>query len=99
MKSKLCLADGGFNLRKWLSSSQKLMVLIEANETNETKHKRPELIEVKPFVEDETSFTKTILGDTNQIKPDHHKVLGLTWNFVKQASKQASNVYLLTQVE
>ena len=83
MKSKLCLADGGFILRKWLSSSQKLMVLIEANETNETEHKRPELIEAKPFVEDETSFTKTILGDTNEIKPDHHKVLGLTWNFVK----------------
>ena len=64
----------------------KLIELIEgneANEANETEHKRPELIEVKPFVEDETSFTKTTLGDTNEIKPDHHKVLGLTWNFVK----------------
>ena len=83
MKSKLCLADGGFNLRKWRSSSQKLIELIEGNEANETEHKRPELIEVQPFVEDETSFTKTTLGDTNEIKPDHHKVLGLTWNFVK----------------
>ena len=38
---------------------------------------------MKSFVEDETSFTKTTLGDTNEIKPDHHKVLGLIWNFVK----------------
>ena len=83
MKSKLCLADGGFNLRKWQSSSQKLIELIEGNEANETEHKRPELIEVQPFVEDETSFTKITLGDTNEIKPHHHKVLGLTWNFVK----------------
>ena len=83
MKSKLCLADGGFNLRKWRSSSQKLIELFEGNEANETEHKRPELIEVQPFVEDETSFTKTTLGDTNEIKPDHHKVLGLTWNFIK----------------
>ena len=59
------------------------MALIETNEANENEHKRPELIEAKPFAEDETSFTKTTLGDTNEIKPDHHKVLGLTWNFVK----------------
>ena len=50
MKSKLCLADGGFNLRKWRSSSQKLIELIEGKEANETEHKRPELIEVQPFV-------------------------------------------------
>ena len=35
------------------------MVLIEVNEANENEHKRPELTEAKPFVEDETSFTKT----------------------------------------
>ena len=78
MKSKFCLADGGFNLRKWRSSSQKLIELIEGNEAKETEHKRPELIEGKPFLEDEASFTKTTLGETNEIKPDHHKVLGLT---------------------
>ena len=58
MKSKLSLADRGFNLRKWRSSSLKLMTLIEANEANEIEYKRPELIEAKPFVEDETSSTK-----------------------------------------
>ena len=65
MKSKLCLAEGGFNLRKWRSSSQKLIELIEGNEAKETEYKRSELTEAKPFVEDETSFTKTTLGDTN----------------------------------
>ena len=51
------------------------MALIETNEANETEDKRPELIEA--------SFTKTTLGDTIEIKPDQHKVLSLTWNFVK----------------
>ena len=60
-----------------------MIQLIEGNEAKETEHKRPELIEAKPFVEDETSFTKTTLGDTSEIKPEHPKVLGLTWNFVK----------------
>ena len=33
-----------------------MIALIEANEANETEHKRPELIEAKPFVEDETTL-------------------------------------------
>ena len=57
------------------------MALIEANEAK-TKHKRSELSEASPFVEDET-FTKTTLGDTSEFKRDHHKILGLTWNFIK----------------
>ena len=72
MKSKLCLAEGGFSLPKWRPSSPKLMAM-----------KGPELIEAKPFVEDETSITKTTLGDTSETKQAHHKVLGLTWNFLK----------------
>ena len=34
MKSKLCLAEGGFNLRKWRSSSQKLIVLMRPVKLN-----------------------------------------------------------------
>ena len=77
-KSKACLREGGFNLRKWRSNSHELVTMIheEPTESRSEPH-----CNANGIVEDTESYAKTSIGQTHE--PDtktEHKVLGLSWN-------------------
>ena len=74
--SKQIMKDGGFNLRKWLSNSKEVMSEIKAREVRE-ENKPPMNANT---VEDDQSFAKTSLKQTELSDDEGTKVLGLTWN-------------------
>ena len=78
-KSKKCQSEGGFNLRKWISNSPKLLELIREDRTR-TKENCPES---QPVVEDTETYARITMGHLEEpnIK-NEHKVLGLNWNCV-----------------
>lgn len=93
LKSKSRLAEGGFNLRKFVSNSSELMEKIEENEkkivTNEGKHSNEYSAELttqvdpesNPIVMEDVSYTKSTLGNTEEgITAQEHKILGVKWN-------------------
>ena len=74
--SKQIMKDGGFNLRKWLSNSKEVMSEINAREVKG---------EIKPPVymsitEDDQSFAKTSLKQTEAVDTEGTKVLGLIYD-------------------
>ena len=78
-KSKKCLSEGGFNLRKWVSNSPKLLELISEEQTR-VGESSPES---KMVVEDTESYAKTITGNLERLEmKNQHKVLGLNWDCV-----------------
>ena len=78
-KSKKCLSEGGFNLRKWISNSPKLLELIREDRTR-TKENCPES---QPVVEDTETYARTTMGHLEELDiRNEHKVLGLNWNCV-----------------
>ena len=73
-KSKYRLATGGFNLRKFVSSSAALQARIDREEQQFCSQST-----VKPLImEEDQSYTKAILGDTSTHSLTH-KVLGISW--------------------
>ena len=63
--SKQIMAKGGFNLRKWLSSSKVMMLRIRELEGQSLKSKG--VVQTQSTIhEDDQSFTKTILKDSEQ---------------------------------
>ncbi len=95
VKSKLRLAEGGFNLRKFMSNSKELMSKIEANESNSHRStnstsmssntsptcKAENVGNLMKVGEEDDSYTKTKLGDGKPIiNQREQKVLGLRWN-------------------
>ena len=74
--SKQIMKDGGFNLRKWLSNSKEVMSEIKAREVRE-ENKPPMNANT---VEDDQSFAKTSLKQTELADDEGTKVLGLTWS-------------------
>ena len=69
-KSKKCLSEGGFNLRKWISNSPKLLELICEDQAG--------VDENCAVVEDTESYAKTTVGHLEKLDmKDEHKVLGL----------------------
>ena len=94
-KSKLRLAEGGFNLRKFMSNSKELMSKIDANESNREKSTDPKNVSsYSPSIcrgecvqnpmnvgQEDESYTKTKLGGSKPIINEAvQKVLGLWWN-------------------
>ena len=78
-KSKKCLSEEGFNLRKWVSNLPQLLELIREDRTR-TKEDCPE---PQPVVEDTETYARITMGDLEELDmKNEHKVLGLNWNCV-----------------
>ena len=74
--SKQIMKDGGFNLRKWLSNSKEVMSEINTREVKE-ESKPPVYMNI---TEDDQSFAKTSLKQTEAVDNEGTKVLGLIWD-------------------
>ena len=76
-KSKLCLKDAGFNLRKWCSNSKELIQLISDRE----KASEEECDIHENMQQDKESYAKRFLGcNESEI---FKKVLGIVWDIEK----------------
>ena len=73
-KSKYRLATGGFNLRKFVSSSAALQARIDHEEQQFCSQSTVKSL----IMEEDQSYTKAILGDTS-MHTLTHKVLGIPW--------------------
>ena len=73
-KSKCRLATGGFNLRKFVSSSAALQARIDREEQQFCSKSTVKSL----IMEEDQSYTKAILGDTSTHSLTH-KVLGISW--------------------
>ena len=85
-KSKQIMADGGFNLRKWRSNSQKLCDIISKTEIStdlSTIDRVQQVIQRKDrIVEDVESYAKSSIGfeNSNDNQQNVVKILGQNWN-------------------
>ena len=78
-KSKKCLSESGFNLRKWISNSPKLLDLIREDRTKAEGG----CSEQRLVVEDTETYARTAVGHLEELDmKSEHKVLGLNWNCV-----------------
>ncbi|CAB4006506.1 Hypothetical predicted protein, partial [Paramuricea clavata] len=86
-KSKLRLAEGGFNLRKFLTNSPELLTKIksEENPLPRTNLKPNPQVDEPPndCVNEDETYSKITLGTSNESSNEEHKVLGVAWNFVE----------------
>ena len=73
---KTCLEKGGLNLRKWRTSDAELQSLKDKTPNRQQLPKA----ETK-FESDETSSAKTVIRDTDNLKPSEQTVLSLKWNY------------------
>ena len=77
-RSKKCLSEGGFNLRKSISNSPKLLDLIHEDCTKTEGGSS----EQRPVVEDTETYTRTTVGHLEELDmKNEHKILGLNWNW------------------
>ena len=91
-KCKLRLAEGGFNLRKFMSNSSQLTERIQQNEacisapaisTNTDQMKSPsDLSKGDSVIEEDKTYAKSMVGTTEESSGAEQKVLGVRWNFV-----------------
>ena len=77
--SKKIMESGGFNLRKWKTSSLELSKMIEEEENFLSKAK------VENVQEDDDSYVKEKLGSQSQETNERTKVLGLNWDISDDA--------------
>ncbi len=70
-QAKAALKEGGFNLRKFVTSSRTLQERIDAQETATSAASIPERAE--------ETYAKTTLGPTQSIQPGEQKILGIRW--------------------
>ena len=80
-KSKKVLAEGGFNLRKFVSNSQRLQNRIETSE--ECNVINGNSMNDCRVVEEDKTYTKDVLGRTQTSQGGEQKILGVRWNFVQ----------------
>ena len=99
LKSKLRLAEGGFNLRKFVSNSPELTNRIQCNESRNsgsdagTSSKAAEPKSVQPpraypernVVSEDKTYVKSMLGTIEEKNSSDPKVLGVRWNPMKDA--------------
>ena len=76
LKSKACLSEASFHLRKWASSSKELMSLIQMSEATQA-HDNPIQSRV---VEDQSTFAKLSIAQLETLDGGESKVLGHLWN-------------------
>ena len=72
-RAKSLLAQGAFNLRKFLTNSPSMQSRINAEEC------LPGQDAARPYPSPET-FTQAMLGGTEELQNGEHKVLGVTWD-------------------
>ena len=78
-QTKKSLSEGGFNLRKWISNSPKLLELTREDRAR-TEEKTPGS---QSAVEDTETYARTTIGHLEELDvKNEHKVLGLNWNCV-----------------
>ena len=88
-KAKLRLAEGGFNLRKFVTNSPELMKKIELNESTlsskPAKHisTRRDSNQPPDAVNEDETYSKITLGTEHTNSESEQLVLGVNWNFVK----------------
>ena len=91
LKSKLRLAEGGFNLRKFVSNCPELTNRIQYNETRrsnigtssvEPGHAQSSqaLLEGNAVSEEDETYAKSMLGGVDETTSVEQKVLGVRWN-------------------
>ena len=94
LKSKLRLAEGGFNLRKFVSNCPELTNRIQCNETRrsnigtssvEPGHAQSSqaLLEGNAVSEEDETYVKSMLGGVDETSSVEQKVLGVRWNPLK----------------
>ena len=76
-KAKCRMRDGGFNLRKWISNSQKLMQWIDQEEG-------VPITESAKLAEEDQTYATTYLGIKGNAA-EERKVLGLNWDIIRDA--------------
>ena len=79
VKSKKVLAEGGFNIRKFISNSQSLQERIEANEGFSSIKEQKGC----SVVEEDKKYTKDVLSGGQIGLDGEQKILGVRWNFVQ----------------
>ena len=82
LKSKLRLAEGGFNLRKFVSNSSELTERIQHNEasisipaTSKNTEHTPEDLTKKDVIEEDKTYAKSVLGTAEETSGVEQKVL------------------------
>ena len=75
-KAKSSMKEGGFNLRKWISNSEKLMQWINQEEG-------VPIMEASMVSEEDKTYTQTQLGVNNSTISCERKILGLNWDVEK----------------
>ena len=79
-KSKSVLAEGGLNLRKFITNSRQLQERIEQCELAITPVEKPN-VKANPSVrEEDKSYAKDTLGDSQE-RQGEQKILGVKWDF------------------
>ena len=79
LKSKITLAEGGFNLRKFVTNSVTLNNMRESNECNVTSSK----VGMADGIPEDTTYIKDLLGTRQAYQDCEQRVLGVRWNFVQ----------------
>ena len=75
-RAKSRMKEGGFNLRKWISNSEKLMQWINQEEG-------VPIMEASMVSEEDKTYTQTQLGVNNSTISCERKILGLNWDIEK----------------
>ena len=91
LKSKIRLAEAGFNLRKFMSNSAELRERIQCNESNPVTSENivePERMQSsqdipeRDVTEEDKTYAKSTLGALEDATSTEQKVLGVRWNYV-----------------
>ena len=87
-KAKLRLAEGGFNLRKFVTNSPGLMEKIERNESTLSSKLAKDIStshnsEQPDAVDEDETYSKITLGNEPTTSESEQRVLGVNWNFVE----------------
>ena len=77
LKSKLCMQEARFGMRKWASNSEELVQMIKDHKiSHEASFNQNSLVQEK-----NQSYTDSVLGGKHYINDEEEqKVLGLLWN-------------------
>ena len=76
VKSKVRLAEAGFNLRKFASNSEQLMARAHGDESDAGSS----ATDRTTVTQDVQSYAKSTLNTDASLRQQHEKVLGLPWN-------------------
>ena len=105
LKSKLRLAEGGFNLRKFASNCPELTSRIQYNETTksntDTSSVKPghaqssqALLEGNVVSEEDETYAKSVLGGVEETSSSEQMVLGVRWNPLKDVHEETASILL-----